>query len=181
MAKRRMISASLSTSEKFDTLKTDQARLLFCLLLPHTNDFGIMDATPHFIKASIVPTLENFTKKTIIQHLEDLDAAGLIYYYDYEGEKKLLEIVKFDEHQVGLHKRTSSEYPDHAGRVPTVPGNSGKFREIPPEKNLKEKEFKNTSARGRARHTTWRDKLYEQIEEVRNMPLPGEKGDDTNG
>jgi len=135
MAKARLLSKSLSTSEKFTNLKTDSARLLYCLLHPHSDDFGRLDGTPFWIKHNLVPTLEKFTQKQVKDCLSDMNNEKIIEWYKIDG-RPYIQIVDFEKHQTGLHKRTK----------PKIPGNSGKFREIPSEGkgiegNLKEKPF----------------------------------------
>jgi len=126
-----MLSKSISTSEKFARLKTDQARLLFCLIVPHTDDYGILSGEPFSVKMVCAPAT-NWSLDKVSEYLTDLRDVGLIYWYTVK-EKLYLQVVNFDEHQAGLHKRTDPKLPTYSGDFPAVPGNSGKFREIPPE------------------------------------------------
>jgi hypothetical protein len=112
-----MISKSLSTSEKFAKLKTDSARTLYCLLIPHTNDFGIQPGDTYTVYKVVAP-LPKWMEKKIESYLADLRNVKLIHWYKVQ-EKKYIEIIDFDEHQAGLHKRTVSRCPDHKGRYKT--------------------------------------------------------------
>lgn len=122
-----MISKSLSTSRKFADLAaagdlTEFCQVLFPLLVAHADDYGRLSGDAFTVKFQVFPTsprpVEDFERA-----LDGLAASGLVVRYDADGEK-CLQILKFDGHQVGLHKRTAS-------KIPEPPGPSGKFREIP--------------------------------------------------
>jgi hypothetical protein len=69
-----------------------------------------------------------------------LEAAKLIVRYDWE-HGKCLQILRFEDHQSGLHKRTKSrfpEFPGTSGKVQELPGESGKFPEIPGQEKRRE-------------------------------------------
>lgn len=142
MARGRMISKSISTSRKFSRLPSDQARMLYLMLLPHTNDFGIIEGEEFWIKYNVVPTLEHWTEELIANTLKEIEGVGLAFWYQNNG-KKYIEITNFDEHQ-DLHKRTKSRLPDHSGKFREVPGKSCNATEIPPrrEEKLREVEVK---------------------------------------
>lgn len=115
MARGRMISKSLSTSEKFAALLplaqdlTEFCQLLYPLLVVHTDDFGRLQGDPFTVKAMCYPaskrTLEEFAAA-----LWNLDRVGLIAWY-VVNEKQYIQILAFDSHQSGLHKRTQSTIP----------------------------------------------------------------------
>jgi hypothetical protein len=87
-----------------------------------------------------MPRLD-ITEEEIGILLKAMDDVKLINWYSNGDEsKKFIEISAFDDHQTGLHKRTASRFPDPAKcvenqEIPTRPGNSRKFPEIPPEEN----------------------------------------------
>jgi hypothetical protein len=123
MARGRMISKSLSTSEKFGGLAAlgdlaEFAQLLFPMLVVHSDDFGRLQGDPFTVKLTCLPVsprpLEDFA--TALQQLETI---GLIRWYGAAG-KRYIEIQNFEWHQQGLHKRTRSQFPD-------IPGTSRKF------------------------------------------------------
>jgi hypothetical protein len=118
-----MISKALSTSEKFGGLVTlgemaEFVQLLYPLLVVHSDDFGRLQGDPYTVKLICLPasprSLGDFGHA-----LRQLDAVGLIRWYESEG-KSYIEIQNFERHQLGLHKRTASHFPE-------VPGSSGKF------------------------------------------------------
>lgn len=124
MARGRMISKSLSTSEKFGGLVTlgtlaEFTQLLFPMLVIHSDDFGRLPGDPFTVKLTCLPVsprpLEEFA-----QALTQLDTIGLIDWYEADG-KRYIQIENFEWHQRGgLHKRTSSHFPE-------IPGSSRKF------------------------------------------------------
>lgn len=132
MARGRFVSKSISVSKKFNDIpgKSGKLRrfpqLLYLMILPHADDYGRLQADPQTIKALCCPLFS----ETIVQietSLRILHDVGLVQWYEVDGNK-FLQINNFDEHQVGLHKRTS----------PKIPGPSGKFPEIPSEVNRSE-------------------------------------------
>lgn len=140
MAEKRMISKSISISEKVNLLPDIFDMLLFTWLIPHTDDFGRLTGSPAKVKALVVPMLDK-TIKDIESSLIRLHEAELILWYEIERDK-YIEVIKSDKHQQGLHKRTKSKYPDpipgSSGKFREIPGSSGKFQEIPPELNRTE-------------------------------------------
>lgn len=155
MARGRMISNSLSTSEKFAALSSldvgEFCQALYPLLVSHSDDFGRLQGDPFTVKAKCFPAsprlLDEF--KTALTHL---DGIGLIVWYLISG-KRYIQICDFERHQQGLHHRTRSQFP-------RVPGMSGNEPEVPSEE--KRRERKRTEAKG--------------TEGKRNTPLPPARG-----
>ena len=151
MARGRMISKSLSTSRKWAKLSTEPlgefAQSLYPLIIAHSDDFGKMEANPLTVHHLVSP----YTKRPhdeLAAALLALHRCKLITLYKVGGNT-FLQITDFERHQSGLHKRTSSKFPD-------IPGNSGKYRvprgnsrEFPPE--LKRREENSTKEHGRAK------------------------------
>ena len=126
MARGRMISKSLSTSEKFAELipragpLAEFCQLLFPLMVSHTDDFGRLQGDPFTVKLVCHPSsprpVDDFARG-----LELLQTVELIDWYTVNG-KKYIQIQQFEPHQQGLHKRTKSRFPE-------IPGNSGSIEE----------------------------------------------------
>ncbi len=139
MANRRSISRSISVSEQVDML-SDRAALLFTWMLPHADDYGRLPGSVKKLAAIVVPMRTGrpgWTYDDIERYLDEMAAAvdeeglPLIYRYRTESGVSVIQLVKFDEHQDGLHKRTRSKFPDPPEPFPTFPGNSGKVQESP--------------------------------------------------
>lgn len=115
MARGRMISKSLSTSERWARLFTVAPELAeFCqsmypLLVAHADDFGRLQGDVHTVKHLILPASPRTPEhvSTALQHLHD---THLIVWYDH-ASRKLIQIMDFDDHQPGLSKRTKSKFP----------------------------------------------------------------------
>lgn len=121
-----MVSKVISISKKFNIKLNDNlSRLLYLLLIPHSDDFGRLSGDPYDIKALILPMMEDVTPTLVQETLVKLHNVELINWYEIRGER-YIQIVNFDDHQQGLHKRTKSKFPE-------PPGHSGKFPEIPSE------------------------------------------------
>ncbi len=135
MARGRMISKSLSTSEKFASL-TDAAgplaefcQLLYPLIVAHADDFGRLQGDTFTIKHMCFPSsprsVDDFSAA-----LAYLNHSGMIARYEVDG-KRYLQIENFDQHQTGLYKRTASKFPE-------ITGSSRKVTELPAQENLTE-------------------------------------------
>lgn len=137
MAEKRMINKSISVSEKVNVDLPDIFHmLLFTWIIPHTDDFGRLTGSPAKIKALIIPMLDK-SIKDVEKAIYHMHKARLIQWYEVD-EEKYIEVLNFDDHQTGLHKRTTSKYPDPPSNHDEVPGNSGKFQEVPSELNRTE-------------------------------------------
>lgn len=145
MAEKRMISKVISISKKFNIRLDDHfSRLLYILLIPHSDDFGRLTGDAFKIKALILPMMDDVKWNEVEETLGKLHAAELIIWYEVSGEK-YIQIINFDEHQQGLHKRTRSKFPE-------PPHNSRNFSEIPPEgkgRELNRTELKGTDTEGK--------------------------------
>lgn len=143
MARGRFISKSLSTSEKFAKLKTDGARLLYCMVYPHIDDFGRYDGSEYNMKIACVPTCKMRTCE-IAKYLDDLEYVGLIKRWDAEG-KKVIKFIDFDKHQTNLQRRTRTYYPDPPKQIHR---NSVKFSEIQPLVEVKDQVKEEVEVKG---------------------------------
>ena len=138
MARARLISRSLSTSQRFAALHdeipklAEFAQVLYMLLITHSDDHGREAGDPFTVKHAVMPTSPRRIS-AIETALAAMHNVGLVVWYEVDG-RKWLQIQDFDEHQSGLHKRTGSHLPE-------PPGNSGMFP-------LKRTEQKRTEEKG---------------------------------
>src|SRR3990167_10529014 len=114
MARGRMISKTLGTSSrKFSRLREFDAglfaRALYPLLIASSDDCGRQQADPFTVKHSVWSTAPE-PESAFRQALTALRDVGLILLYSVNSGC-FLQIVDFEEHQQGLHKRTESKYP----------------------------------------------------------------------
>ena len=136
MAEKRMISKSISISEKVNMLPDVFDMLLFTWIIPHTDDFGRLTGSPAKVKALVVPMLDK-SIRDIERSLQNLHDAGLIIWYQVDKDR-YIQVVNFDGHQQGLHKRTRSKLPDPPDNNIDFPGTSGNFLNLPSELNRTE-------------------------------------------
>ena len=143
MARARLIASSLGTSEKFSALGEvagelcDFAQALFPLLVVNSDDYGRLDGSAFTVKVRIFP-ISAHGQGDFERAIQSLEKVRLIRRYlvtstpdgqtfpEYE-QKQVIEIVGFDDHQRGLHKRTRSLFPNSSGVY------SNKEGEIPTE------------------------------------------------
>lgn len=125
-----MIAKSISVSDETNALG-DFAALLFTWLIPHTDDYGVIPGSAGRIKALVVPRRTQ-SEAEIEAALEEMRSVGLIYRYRHAGQA-YIQLVRFDAHQEGLHKRTAPRSPLYQqvaagrgdGNLPEVPADSG--------------------------------------------------------
>jgi hypothetical protein len=139
MARGRLISRTLGTSRKFAALHgkipklAEFAQSLYPLLVACSDDFGRQSGDAFTVKCAVFPSSPR-SEADFGTALEAMHASGLITLYQSESTQ-VLEIVRFDEHQPGLSKRTSSKFPETPVNFPEIPSEE-KRRE---EKLLEEK------------------------------------------
>lgn len=102
---------AICQSKKLASLKTDGARLLYTWLLPNVDINGCFSGDPEVIKGQIFTRLKKSTK-TILGYIEELDSAGLIIWYQSNGDH-FLHIPDFVDKQPSLN-------PDREAK-PTIP------------------------------------------------------------
>lgn len=120
-----MISKTLGTaSRKFAKLRADHpdvglfAQALYPLLVASSDDFGRQQADAFTVKHSVWSTTPE-DETTFEAALKAMQAVGLIHRYRI-GDGIYLQVVDFEAHQQGLHKRTASKFPE----PPEIPGDS---------------------------------------------------------
>lgn len=123
MASGRMLKNSISLNERVNGLSLHSA-LLYTWMITHADDFGRMHGSAKRVRATVVPMRDDFPSDKVESCLREMQACGLLQRYEIQGEIYIC-FPSWDEHQTGLHKRTKSKIPD------PIPGDSGKFREIP--------------------------------------------------
>ncbi|MGE5572969.1 MAG: hypothetical protein ACM3ZU_08135 [Bacteroidota bacterium] len=128
---------------------SEWAQLLWDRIIVHADDFGRLRGEPEWVKAKCKP-LSPRPPSDFELALSEMETSGLIKRYVVAGSH-YIQIVKFDQHQDGLHKRTRSEFPDPPGsremdrpEPSEVPGNSGKS----PSRNEGEVEGKRREEEG---------------------------------
>jgi len=97
MASGRMLKKEISDSEKLGAVKSDRARVLYFMMLPHLDIAGRLEANTRRIKGQIT-TMLPYTEKAIQAALEHLCEAGLIVLYT-DSDKQYLQFTRFDEFQ----------------------------------------------------------------------------------
>jgi hypothetical protein len=129
MARGRMISKTLSTSERFALLYqaagelAEFAQSLYPLIVAHADDFGRQAGDLFTVKHKIHPAsprpVKDFERALAALH----NVCLIVWYYD-DKKKRCIQVCQFDEHQSGLHKRTKSEFTEPSGPFPEIPGDS---------------------------------------------------------
>lgn len=110
MAEGRMLKKRISKSKKLARLKTDRARLLYLMSIPHLDVEGRIDADPKLIKGRVVPYLK-YSEKGILECFKDMARAGLIKLYKVDDDL-YAEFTRFGDFQhLRLDREAKSEIP----------------------------------------------------------------------
>lgn len=124
-----MISKALSTSQRYANLhvvageRAEFCQALYPLLVAHADDFGRLAGDVFTVKHMVVPTSPR-READVQAALAALAEVGLIEWYDTLAQgvvRKCIQVCNFDSHQVGLHKRIRSNFPDSSGMFPEIP------------------------------------------------------------
>ena len=142
-----MISGSIATSESFNAM-SEYARLTWCMILPHLDDYGVIEGGAVKIKALTQP-LTSRCVADVADAVREMIEAEILTAYVVE-KRVYLRAASFEHHQVNLHKRASPrvpltgevltarqyaqtavsrKFPDFPGtfrNLPELPGNNGK-------------------------------------------------------
>ncbi len=97
MASGRMLKKEISDSDKLGAVKTDRARVLWFMMLPHLDVAERLEANVRRIKGQIT-TMLPYSEKAIQVCLEQLHDSGLITLYK-TSNKQYLEYTRFDDFQ----------------------------------------------------------------------------------
>lgn len=109
--KGKMISRSLTRSQKFSLLPDDTHRLFFVLLLLDLDNIGRGIGDPFYLKGKIYDRRPEITPDTIETMLKTLEDVGLIIWYEVEGSKYIQDPVHDQHNKCVGNMKKSSEYP----------------------------------------------------------------------
>jgi hypothetical protein len=92
---------------------------LYPLIVAHSDDFGRLAGDVFTVKHAVCPASPRKEQEVGVA-LAALHRVNLVIWYESDG-RKCLQVVDFDKYQSGLHKRTSSHFPEPSGNFPEVP------------------------------------------------------------
>jgi len=98
MAEGRLLKKNISHSRRLAELKTDSARMLWLMMLPHLDIKGRLHAAPEMIKGNVVPRLKHLSEDKVEALLQDLHRVGLVFIYQADGDT-YLQFRKFEVFQ----------------------------------------------------------------------------------
>jgi len=121
MAQKRMLNKSISTSIQVNKLNLKE-RLIFTWIIPHLDDYGLIDKEPELIKALVLPMAKDITEKDITDFIKKAKELKLIEVFD-----DCLEYTGFNNHQtISESKKSRSKFhkysnPQESPRIPKNP------------------------------------------------------------
>lgn len=84
MAQGRIINKSISLSEKANTI-SDAAALLYSWMIPHSDDFGLLQGSPMTIKALVAP-MRSWSIEQVKTFIDEMVDVGLVRVVKYEAK-----------------------------------------------------------------------------------------------
>lgn len=92
-----MIDKKISLSEKVASLQ-EGGMLLYTWMIPHADDFGLLQGSARTIKALVVPMLD-WSVQAVTDDIQDMIRVGLVEEVVIKG-KKYYRITDFDKNQI---------------------------------------------------------------------------------
>ena len=119
-----MLKKEISNSRKLGEVKTDRARVLYFMMLPHLDVQGRLEADVRLIKGQIT-TMLPYSEKAIQACLEQLHNSGLVVLYS-ESNKQYLEYTRFEDFQTlnpnrEAESKIPAPTPDNSRGLQTTP------------------------------------------------------------
>lgn len=96
MAEGRMLKKAIANSKKL-ALVSDRSKVIWFMLLPHTDVKGRVKACPRIVKGQYL-TMYSYSEKAIQNSLNELHKVGLIVLYIHNDDQ-FLEYTRFSEFQ----------------------------------------------------------------------------------
>lgn len=119
MANGRFISNTLGASHKFSAVASDTHRVMYMLLITHTDVEGRLDADPRVLNGRAF-TLMGWTTDQVQDGLVALADAELLHLYSVDG-RQYAEIVDFHKHnKVRKDREKASDIPARDSRGAAV-------------------------------------------------------------
>jgi len=106
-----MIKKIISKSKKMGRLKDDSARLLYFMMLPHSDIEGRLEGDSLLVRSTVMPYFHDWDDEKIQQCLELLHEVGLIILYTIE-EDQYVQITRFEDFQtIRKDRESASDIP----------------------------------------------------------------------
>lgn len=118
MAGKRMIKDDISRSAKIAKL-SPKALALFCLLIPHFDSYGKMQAHPFTIKGTVCPLIDWLPVEEIEQLLQEISEHTNVKYFQHTDGLYYLHSLNWANHQTLRKDRLGADkLPDCSGSIP---------------------------------------------------------------
>src|SRR3990172_8066643 len=114
----RMITKDISDSDSFASL-SDNAQVLFCMLIPHYSGYGKMNGGPGYIKDVVCPKIDRLTYENIPSLLSEIDKKTNVKWFECNGRLWIHSVKFLSDHQKLDEKRLGRDLlPTYSGLSP---------------------------------------------------------------
>ena len=119
-SKGRMLNKSISDSDGFASL-SNEAAVLFCMLVPHYNPYGKMNGGAGYIKDEICPKVQYLTYENIPQFLQEITKKTSVKWFKHKGRCWVHSVNFLTEHQkLEKSKLGDDSLPSYSPTSPSV-------------------------------------------------------------
>lgn len=109
MARGRFISNAIITDRQVHDLSSDTCRLAYTWLITLADREGRVIGEPDLLLAQLFPRrLNEITPDDIERFINEWVLAGFVVWYEGKDGDRVLQLVNFEKHQVGLRKERES-------------------------------------------------------------------------
>lgn len=124
MARGRFISNEITKDRQVHELSCDTCRLAYTWLITLADSEGRVTGEPDLLLSALFPRRRDITPDTIQQYIDEWVEAGFVLLYLGSDGDRVIQLINFDKHQIGLRKdrETASVYeaPDECQVVAGV-------------------------------------------------------------
>lgn len=108
MPRGRFISKDICLDKQVNDLSSAESKLAFTWMITHLDKEGRTYGDPAIVRSMIFPRRTDISINKMETFIQEWHDAGLIIWYEYEGDKYIL-FPNFDKHQVGLNKSREAD------------------------------------------------------------------------
>jgi hypothetical protein len=104
MARGRFVSGKIIVDRKVHDLSSDTCRLAYTWMIPLADKEGRVTGEPEMLLSQIFPRRRDVSANDMQGFIDEWVQAGFIFVYLGKDGDKVIQLVNFEKHQIGLRK-----------------------------------------------------------------------------
>ena len=109
MARGRFIANKITTDRQVNELSSDTCRLAYTWMITLADKEGRVIGEPEMLLALLFPRRRDISAEQIEQFIIEWVNSGFIFVFENSDGDKVLQLINFEKHQVGLRKDKEPE------------------------------------------------------------------------